>query len=204
MIKKLYKKSMNLKQLQLIYNNSNNKFIIICFEYHLIIIDKSQQFIIKTLLSRNNEDKLYFVPKTNSKQISFFEQEIDSFTNYLKIKVKGSKFIFDFWNAIVPCLSAYLIKKSYNKTYEDRIYKYKSKIKETKKFVEDEFITLRTINASNTSTVYLKYHIRSEKLFSIKSFYKENCKLLKREMANYKNLNYPFISKIYGSINEES
>ena len=186
------------------YYNGDEEIIIVCFESHLIIIDRSQQYIIKTLLSRNNEDMLYFVPKSNSRQNSFFEEEIGSFTNFLQIYDNGLKTINYFWRIIVPCLSAYLIKKSYVKTYKDRVKNYNTKTIEIKKFEEDEFIPLRTVGASNSSTVYLKYHIESEELFSIKSFHQKNDKLIIREMINYKNLNYPFLSKIYGEINTKN
>ena len=126
------------------FNTNNEEYIIICFKMHLMIIDRSHQDIIRILFSKNNEDKLYFVPKkqnyfkSNSsgshlkiRKISYFDEEIDSFKKFFQIKTE--KIVLDFWSIISPCLSAYLIKESYYKTYKDRIHNYIQKIEKTTK-----------------------------------------------------------------------
>ena len=189
--------------------------IVVCFEGSLIIFSKSNQTIIKAIFSRNNEDKVFFIPKikicqhnySESKQIitktTIFQVEIEAFIRHFDISKKHSKSVRDFWDIIKVPISAYLIKKSYGKTYNDRITNFKEAIENPTKpkiYKKDDFIKLIKICVTDSSQIKLLYHIEDEQLIVEKSIYNEIDKLKSREIGNYKKINHPLTPIYYGQI----
>lgn len=179
-----------------------NVYNIICYERELVITDHSHQSLFKTIFSRNNEDKVYFVPKIFPKchKYSNFMEEISNFKEHFQINSKCGKAVLKFWKIILPCISAFLIKKGYIDNSKDRFHGYCENTKSNEIYKNNEFIYLRAISSTSLSTVYLCYHIESEKILAIKKLHDSTDKLESREIKNYKCINYPFIPKFFGTI----
>ena len=203
------------------YFELDEKYIIACLNREIIIFDHSKQMLIQDLLfQKQNENKIYFVPKDNKSQKKkeykdafefiaktnedkiYFETEIYKLNEYLQIKTKNKKFL-DFWKIICPCIATYLILKNYININKNQLKNFVEKIdeqnelKELKVFEYDEFVKLRMIS----SMVILFYHIESEKIFAFKFF---EDKLFEREFANYKVINHPFLPKFDGIIKDKN
>ena len=78
-------------------------------------------------------------------------------------------------------------------------------LNEVRTLKKDLFIILRSISITSSAIVELYYHIESEKIFAVKRYRNkiEKDKLSQRELENYKSINYPFIPKIYGTIEDK-
>ena len=206
----------------IIIGSYHNEKIIVCFQDNLIIFKQDHLNQIKSLFSDIYKGKVFILPNSYSKikklsqkdysssvnnnidQIKIFNGEIKEFSRSFNILCMEDKSINEFWNIICPYLSAYLIKESYFKNNEDRLFNFLSNIKEPKKskiFNFNDFIYLRPIGNSATSTTSLYYHIESEKLFAIKmQNSNESDRYIKREKANYEQIYYPFIPRYYGEV----
>ena len=172
----------------LIVSDESYECIIVCFEWQIIIADKSYHNIIKN--------------KTNFDQK--IEEGIKNFEYLFILKMQQSREVIQFWSKIRHCISAYLIKKSYLEINKNRVEDFlndNNKI-EPKNYNSNEFIQVRKIDQN----IELVFHIKSKKMFSIKTFSDndDGKELYTREMNNYKNINYPFIPKFYGTINNRN
>ena len=196
--------------------------IFFCFDEYLIIIKKTNISIFQKLQSITSFSYCFFywVPDLQKqtsilKKYSFlqcedyFNEEINEFIPNFQICYIYEKSISQFWKIISKCIAGYLIKKAYIFCYNKRYNIYASLDNEYIKkgiFKEDDFVTLRLVDASEISSIYLGYHIESCKLVSIKklnSFRKNNLIVQKREINNYKRISYPFLPKYYGIIEND-
>ena len=207
------------------YKTSDEIYFIFCFDKQILIISEDNLSLLNTFFHNNKDSKVYIlptndnksilttlkfkIPEFNSIQISiddyYFQSELKSFTSRFIIKNERIK---TFWSKIVPIICGYLIKKSYFNSSVDRIKNYKIFIDSTEEFdlTEKEFISIRTLDTSSTSSVELIYHIKKEKLFVLKKSTNRdfNLKLFEREHHNYLNLHHPFLLKCYGIVKNDS
>ena len=125
-----------------------------------------------------------------------FEEEILHFDEKLQIE----KSLFNYiWKIICPCISGYLIKKSYAKLK----YHHPKQKKASLVIQNDEYIALRNINHGSVCSVDLIYYIKRKKLLAVKkpsTYDSEYPKLFEREYENYSKLCHPFLPKFYGII----
>ena len=68
--------------------DSDMKFIIVCFERNLIILNQTCSTIIKVIFSRSKEDSVYFFPNHRTNKSSYFESEIQNLMKSLDINNK--------------------------------------------------------------------------------------------------------------------
>lgn len=115
---------------------------------------------------------------------------------------------------ITPCISAYLIKKSYleRKKYriEEFIHDAENKIinnfkedSQIEEMSEDDYVELRTVGTGSISQCILVYHITRGELYAVKKPYgtdSEIPKLTDREIDNYMSLRHTFLPKFYGRV----
>ena len=197
----------------------DDNYYIVCFEKHLLIIQKSNITILNKLFlfvnlpfvsgvpnDQNDSKFINKYPKNIQKNYRIFRNEILSFIGKFQICYTYEKKIKQFWNIINKCIAGFLIKKSYIPTMNRGInFNHSNVIPQSKNFQEDEFIELRMINLSQTSNVALYYHIETGTLASVKkinSVTDINCQ--KREIKNLEIINYSFLPKFYGTINKEN
>lgn len=192
------------------YANLNTEYNVVCFLETLLIIEKS---ILKKILQSIQTKEIYFLNNCfediqdsvhDKFDLEIFHYEIRNFTEQFKLfNIEN-----EFWKNICPCLSAYLIKKSYLKCQKDRKKNFELNpesfyIKKRKEFKRDDFIELRTIGSGSTSVVYLFYHIESEQLYAVKIHRNKDEKLFNREMKNLENIQHPFLPQFYGTIKDK-
>lgn len=195
---------------------TNKKCFIIGFEQTLIILAKSSNsecFLNKLLFSNLNIPVCFL---SNSKSIfdepneiknreilvdSIFLEEIESLHQSFKI-IRNSIF-----EIISPCISGYLIKKSYLVKSKYRIEKFieENNLSE-EKIKENEYVELRIIGFGSSFICSLIYHIKQGQLYAIKKPYKQDeaPKLIEREKNNYCNISHPFLCKFYGVTENEN
>ncbi|KAK8835991.1 hypothetical protein M9Y10_040188 [Tritrichomonas musculus] len=207
--------------------DTNNNYFVFCFENQVIIIEQEKQSLLKQLYSKLSEfnKEIYFLSDSqaeiqkimnndfkehrNSINIDNFYSDIKSFKENFKISTKSRETIKSYWNLIKSCLAGYLIIKGYMKcVHKDRnfnfLYNYPNNKQEII-FEENDFVFLRHLKTTGSSMVYLSYHIEKEILCIIKFPYQDLAgKLANREIDNYKIIDYPYIPKFYGIINNSN
>ena len=114
-----------------IYEESTNKYFIICFNENIHIIDQSNQTYINLLITDDCIDKLYilneakndFIKITNiqddklkNNQKIELEEEINIFIPYFNLCRIYKTTIIKIWKIIQRCISGYLIQKAYSKS----------------------------------------------------------------------------------------
>ncbi|KAK8880742.1 hypothetical protein M9Y10_003429 [Tritrichomonas musculus] len=136
-----------------------------------------------------------------------FQNEINALNKELRL-FKPTKTIKQIWPFIAPCISAYLIKKSYFNNAQKRVLYY-SIIQELrykiKTLNEDQYIELRTIGIGSSFTVILAYMIEYEQLIAIKKpngMNDEHEKLINREIKNYLQIKHPLTPYFFGYFND--
>ena len=206
-----------IDQSELLNENTNKKYIIIGFEKTLIILEQSSTFL-QILFSTNIAMLICFLSNTKAiieKKIKFenpeiqidsnFMSEIESLNNCFHI-YKTNKTINLFWSQIIPCISGYLIKKSYMKTKKNRIEQFiiDSEMNLTPEIIdENEYVELRCIGIGSLFSCKLIYHIKREELYVIKANHEiddDISKLAEREENNYLKIMHPFVPKYYGRV----
>ncbi|KAK8843603.1 hypothetical protein M9Y10_024662 [Tritrichomonas musculus] len=204
-----------------IYEESTNKYFIICFNENIHIINQSNQAYINKFLTDDCRDKLFILNKAkndfikitkiqddklkNNQKIDKLEEEIYNFMQNFNLCRIYKTIIIKIWKIIQRCVSGYLIRKAYSKSLrnedESFIPDIERPLYNNKVFKEDEFVILSTIGLSNTCAIRLAYYIGNERLYCIKSANsEEEQKLLDREITNYQKLYNPLICYFYGTI----
>ena len=155
--------------------------------------------LIQTIISTKNRE----IEKNQD-----FLYEISNFNNHFKLSKESMKFNH-IWSIIIPCISGYLIQKSYLKDTIPRIEQFIHKIDKpsTQDISDEEYIELRVLGSGSTFTCSLNYLISEGKLFVIKRAngcsLNEKEKLIKRELLNYSMISHPFIPEFYGRIKDK-
>ena len=118
--------------------DNDQKYIFTCFNYKLVIFNGNHEknlSILYSFLSRHGHTKNYFLKSNTDLKIKFdridadFRKEITELSKNLIIENPAYKILF---SKFVDCLSAFLIKKSYNNsllTFSDKIYDFADKKK---------------------------------------------------------------------------
>lgn len=203
--------------------NFDFDFFLLCFDNRLLIIQQSEfqplfgffsqvqssSLFLFSEFTRLKLEQIKFPVKISDKNENIFYTEIQSFSKSFLLKFNkkcdNQKQILNFWNTIKEVISAYLIKKAYiNSRFERKFL-----LDETKNIDcevmpsinEKDMITLRTLGDGSLSFVYLVYHIKKEKIFSLKVFSNEsyNQRTFQRECTNYLNIHHPLFPIFYGS-----
>lgn len=184
------------------YQETNNKkYFFVCLDYKLIIFDQNQNFD-QFLSQQQNSNKYYLkqnpMSETEKNDNDLFLYEINNFCE--KFKIQNHK-LQRFWQLIVECISGFLIKKSYQNHKNKDDEKSKKKFLEEQEKIEsiDSFITLRELGRGSLASVDLVYHIKTEELFAMKTPY-DSFELIERERENYLKIEYPFIVKYFGYV----
>ena len=195
-------------------------FLLIGFEKTLIILNQTSISFLTNILTKHTDLSVCFLNDTKNiiqKKIKNHEIEIDE--NFIeeinslqriflpKNKNKNkSKIISRVLTYISPCISAYLIKKSYLQNKKYRIEKFIKSLDENSSqetMNEQDYVELRSIGKGTIFECKLIYHIKRSELYAIKKPYQihsENRKLLDREAENYLKVRHPFLPKFYGKV----
>lgn len=198
--------------------NESGNYYIICFDYKVFIIEESKLSLFQIYFYNNSYSKIYYLDeskKLNFCQNQIFEvnrdyllEEIESFSNFsngivIKSKIESLNF---FWSLFKKCLFCFLILKGYQEVRCNRITNYfLAKFSASKKsFNHNDYIQLRTLGSTDTSTVYLIFCIESEEIMAMKSFnffnnYEQN-DIYEREVNNYIELSgskFPYFPRFF-------
>lgn len=206
-----------------IETNTNKTFFIIGFRKTVIIIKPSLLSLIKPLFISNQEIKIYFLPKvkdtfeqyiyTNHHKFECnqdFLNEMDSFNKEIHIEQNSDPIINNIKNVISSCITGYIIREGYDKINQKQTILFSShEIKNTKfeRITKEDYISLRFLGKGSTAEVELIYIIKKEELFALiltDSTDQKVSKLFERQYHNYLNIDYPFIPKFYGKIENEN
>lgn len=95
------------------YTFGDIKYYICCIKSLILIINPSEESIIKSIYSTN---KVYDTLKKSN--------EISNFMKEFRIDNQNDNTIKKFWSIISPSIATYLIKKSYLETHKDRINEF--------------------------------------------------------------------------------
>ena len=215
----------NVKKSKIIIIDQNDKFnketnqqyLIICFEKTLIILDHSSTFL-QDILSTNFNLSVCFLSNTNTiiqekyeiknKEIKPDSDFLDEIRNLSLELLKTTQKISKFWQFFVRCLSGYLIKKSYLRHNKNRIENFISNLEQEKimeEINENDYVELRNVGFGSTFLCKLIFLIKSEELCVIKKpniIDPENTKLIQREINNYINFKHPFLPDFYGKVKD--
>lgn len=203
----------------------NYKFLIIGFEKNIIFVEQSsfelinQIFACKSNLSICffNNSKKYFdkftkLKYTETKTDLQFLSQISNFEEKLSKKSLKQP-LLKIWKLIYPCIFGYKIKKSYVKSFQNRIINFKiddKSLDKTEEISYDDIIEFGSIGSTQQFNAVLAYHVEKEELLAIKKKKNgignenENDNLKKREIENYKEISHPFVPKFYGTIKESN
>lgn len=204
------------------YSTSTGKYFILCFDEQLIFFEQLDQFYMDQLSKIfARKKKIYFLNSfsddfliNEEKQNLFnnddlhFNHEILTFSESFQLLSYKDE-LNNIFKIIRPCLSAYLIKKSYCKMnsykLEDLFAYFEENIeKKERSFQKDEFIKLTKLGSGSASIVELWYHIKEGKLYAIKIQRDKQVYLIQRELNNYRNTCYPLFPKFYGTIKDNN
>ena len=204
------------------YEEFENEYFQICFDYFFFFIDTTNIFLIKEFFEHNLDSTFYSLsadvadilsnnigikPKNIIFEDSFFEEEISNFCKNFRVLNQNLKKV---WNHIQRCLAGFLIKKGYSNSCFDRMRAYGKMLNinnEDFDITKNNHIKLRVLGHGNSSNVYLIYHIEKEQIFALKIFNckdQESEKLFTRENNNYMSLYHPFTAHYFGSFNIDS
>ena len=103
--------------------------------------------------------------KKKSEKQDYFEEEITNFEQQFLL-VNSFSNLNEIWKKINRCISGYLIKESYYKTFEDRIKNFDSKESQsTSDRNNNDYVYLRSNENGRLTKIDLVYHIEDEKLY---------------------------------------
>lgn len=120
-----------------------------------------------------------------------------------------------YWEKSFQCYFKYLIMKSYTRQKIDRVFKTSKIVTNTKdnEIKDNEYISIKSINKTASSSIDLIYHVKLEELFVLKKYdinlnnKKEELgqlSLLEREKENYIKFSHPFIPDFIGTIQSQN
>ena len=194
----------------------NQKYYILGFEKTIILLKESSLSFLQQLLSSNpnipicflNSKDDYFSKNIKNPEITnneFFKEEIKSLNNFFHLS-NLTRQMKRIWKFIVPCISGYLIKKSYLQLNDHRISNFIENIEkplENKVIKEEDCVKLRNVGKGSSFTCVLIYHIIHEKMYVIKKpniYNAEFRKLIEREKENYLRFSHPLLPTFYGTV----
>lgn len=188
-VKRVIQKSINDSKITIVDQSKKlnheikNQAFILGFEKTIIILQQSEISFLEDILIKNPQISICFLPDTkeiihqkmniqNHEIIAdpIFKEEIKNLSTEL-ILCKSSKIIKDILFCIAPCISGYLIKKSYLKTTKYRIKQFiNENDKETtiEIFNKMDFVELPDIGIGSSFFSILIYHIKNEELYMFK------------------------------------
>ena len=192
-----------MNQIELFDHNQKIIYSIHVFENTLMLASENDT---TKFLSENQHIPILFLHKKGkipviSKEInndSIFQEENENLKN--KFVIQQSNEIFrKIWSFIIPCITGYLIKKSYEKTKKDRTLNH---IHDSNRITvkKEDFVVLRNLGIGSIFRVDLIYHLKRCELMAMKIPHfndDEVPKLIKREKENYKKLNHIFLPKFF-------
>lgn len=152
----------------------------------------------KYLISKLNELTNYEILVDDQ-----FIEMIHNFDQNFTKKLKQNKILQFF----TPCISGYIIKKSYMKKRQYRIENFFSNrdlVEE--KINENDYIILRNVDSGSFAICALIYYIKLGQLCVIKrplNYDHEIPKVFDREIKNYRKLFHPFIPIFYVIIDDK-
>ncbi|KAK8894562.1 hypothetical protein M9Y10_022997 [Tritrichomonas musculus] len=220
---KIYQNIDNSEVIVINQNQKNDqseeqKYYYIGFEKTIILLEESSLSFLQKLLSSHptlpiclltNKDDCFSKSIKNPEIIinEFIKDEIDALSEsfYLSNVTKTMRII---WQYIVPCISTYLLKKSYSESSNYRISNYLLNIEkpiETNVIKKDQYADLGNIGNGSSFTCKLIYHILHGKLYVIKNPFgvsSESPKLIKREKENYLRFRHPLLPAFIGTVEE--
>lgn len=184
------------------------KYIIICIEKLLIVINEKVLSLLDKYISINTNMRILFLkkdlpsfqylqnePESNKKFIEF------CFEDFRGIELRSPKSIKKCWFIIKRCMLMYLLKKSYHKTFNNRVDGFSNDFPaKHSKLDEEKCVELQFIDSSATSAVHLFYSIENELLFIGKKVIDafEDSRLQEREIKNLSGIHHPFLPQFYG------
>ena len=204
---------------------TNKTYFLLGFEETLIIHEYSSISTTKSffqeILLYNSEMSICFLSDTKSLISNFLSiqnPEIEADENFTTEISEFQKILkpnnMQLWKFIFPCISGYLIKKSYQTLIKYRIREFifdQEKLLKTREAIdgeidEDELIELRNVGAGISFCCTLAYHIKIGKLLVIKKQFEneEFPKLIESEKDNYTNMKYPFLPRFYGRVKNKN
>ncbi|KAK8876627.1 hypothetical protein M9Y10_006845 [Tritrichomonas musculus] len=190
-------------------------YFIVCFEETIMIICANNLDQMKIFFNKNKDSDIFALDKSSfntfSSQItdnqSIFNFSIidQTFTSEITTLLRSFKVTnnSNIWNLIRRSLSGYLIKKAYQNSYDDRVQNCQQlfiKKLEQIHLSKDDFIVMRNIYSTASSSLALVYQIPLQKFFVVKKVLTSlDSKLNTREYNNYLNVHHPFLLKCYDS-----
>ena len=196
-------------------NNQKTKkvYLMICFDYLLIIIEESMLTLLKKYFSMNAYITNLFLSDSKSIFTQYINNDFQESTvsgHFIDYAYESFVIIMrnPFWPIIGACIIKYLLLKSYQKTLKNRIDDFFNepieKSKEMKELSTDDYIQLNHIGSGSGSVVFLYYDIENESFFVGKKFNNISnsfTKLQTREISNLLNISHPFLPKFVGIFN---
>lgn len=192
------------------YQEENEKYLLLCFNYLILIIEESclDDFITKVhsnIYQLSDNLKKIIINIRNSPQ-NYVDrtknQLLNKFIRNISIN-QCNKDTNAFWNIIIPIISEYLIRKAYflskiNRSVNSKqLFDFKSPCFHLE---NDKYIDLCPISQGSSATVNKIYHIKMEQIFVLKlPFDQVELKSFKREEDNFKKLQHPFLPRYYGT-----
>ena len=206
------------------------QYFVMCFEKTLLLVTQKVLSFLKSFFSLNSDSDVYFlndkelsafmdtIEKSDLKQFEsrfriadeIFKEEIHNFFKETCILSREFRRKFYFFDALMLCLSGYLIKKSYAESRINRIEKCEEMFGSDSNEIElkrDGYIYLRTLGHGSISRIELIYHIEKRKLFALKMLYYEGYDTrfrIKLERNNYLSIHHPFICRCFGMDRERN
>ena len=211
------------------FEEQNEKYMIICFDFTLILISLKELFTLtkffqncdssififsedveNTFMNALNKNNDFSSKYNNTKNgIKCFLPIIDDkFINLLSKAINTINPDFQsMWDVFKKSISAYLIMKNYISELNERLINFENffNIKNSEiEMKSDDYIDLHFLDTGSSSIVKLIYHFEKEQLFAVKCLTNENqnesLKLFNREKNNYKKLRHPYLLKYYGEM----
>ena len=207
-----------LKESKVMVIKQIENYMILGFEKTLIIQEYSEKIdsLLTQIYEINYEISVCFLSnQDNSKgKSNNFEKEIKKLSDYFVqnlLFTSSQNTMKKTWGKIVPCISAYLIKKSYFKLNKNRIKQFILDVKNKTNSIEfdideNEYVELRDM-AGGTFMCTLIYHIKNEELYVIKKQHIIDIdapRWIDREKTNYTKIKHPFMPKYYGQVKNKN
>ena len=182
--------------------NDLNGYYVVIFDFTILFISDTSK--LPNIINNFNESTIFSLFQYDNSQffttfqdkISIYEVDkmISDFSQAIKPTIREQD-KNKIWNLVKAGISSFLINKSYlvqrNKRFDIKQTEYK----------ENDFIELKVLGNTNSSKVSLAYHIETQELVSIKTFYNDE-NLFNREYKLYSKLSgdlyHPLIPHFYG------
>lgn len=175
--------------------SENGKFIFFCFDYNIILLNQSDEPLLKNIFLSSKTHNVYNIREESN---SLLYQEIIDFSS--KIEVSNHE-IRLFWKIIINILSGFLIMRGYHNSKIDRMsknYLKFSKKGEKLNITQENYISIKKLGSGSGGIVEKVFLIQQEKIYAIKCTLNDQSYLIEREITNYLSINHPYIVKYFG------